>query len=238
MDRAGGHLCPCMSYVDRAEGQLVAFILWYLNIPQSHHPICSININIYVTFQKAGELHFLLKKDPRQTKCNNLPCCSPLPTTPSPQPCHCISKNMLLSAFPCITYTVNSLEVLYINQLLCSTNRNLACLWGHLIFQIIWIMRTISHSTFTFSAQFFEFMLCISREGSGHPSAQLQLRQGDCPESSAGEALALSGPTEKIVKLCPDFCNANSSSQTWHFWGKREGGFLRPLMYLSWWQVS
>lgn len=167
----------------------------YITVPQyitKPSCICSININIYVTFQKADELNFLLKKGPRQTKCNNFSCCSPLPTKPPPQPCHCISKNMRLSAFPCVTYAVNSVEVLYVNQLLHSTNRNLACLWGQLIFQVIWIMRTISHSTFTFSAQFFEFVLWISREGSGRPSAQLQLCQGDCPESSVGEALALS----------------------------------------------
>lgn len=127
-EQGRAQLCPCMSYVDRAGRQLVAFILRYHNIPRSHHGICSININIYVTFQKADELNFLLKKDPRQTKCNNFPCGSPSPTKPSPQPCHCISKNMRLSAFPCVTYAVNSVEVLYINQLLHSTNRNLACL--------------------------------------------------------------------------------------------------------------
>lgn len=44
-----------------------------------------------------------------------------------PQPCHRVSQNMLLSAFPCVTYTVNSLEV-YRSQLLPSTDRNLACL--------------------------------------------------------------------------------------------------------------
>lgn len=45
------------------------------------------------------------------------------------------------------------------------------------MFQVIWIMKTISRRTFTFGAEFFEFMLCDSREGSGHPSAQLWLRQ-------------------------------------------------------------
>lgn len=190
MDRAGGKLCPRMSYVDRAEGQLVAFMLCY---------ICLAAIF--------------------------------LPTTSYPQPCHCISKNMPLSAFPCVTYAVNSLEVLYTNQLLCRANRNLACLWGQLVFQIVCILRSISCSTF--SAQFFELVLCISMEGSGHPyvsvgeTAPNPQRKRFCPYL-----------LRKFVKLCPDFCNASSSSQTSHFWRKREGGFLRPLAYLSWWQVS
>lgn len=51
---------------------------------------------------------------------------------------------------------------------------------------------TISCSTFTFSAQVFEFVLFPSRERPGHPSAQLQQHQGDCPGSSICEALALS----------------------------------------------
>lgn len=86
---------------------------------------------------------------------------------------------------------MNSLEV-SISQLLHSTDRNLACLQGDLVFQITWIMKTISCSTFTFSAQVFEFVLFPSRERPGHPSAQLQQHQGDCPGSSICEALALS----------------------------------------------
>lgn len=179
-----GKLCPCMSDVDRAEGQRVAFMLY-------------------------------------------LPCCNFLPTTSSPQPCPCISKNMPLSAC-----AVNSLiYVLYINQLLCRTNRNLACPWGQLVFQMVCVVRSISHSTF--SAQCFEFVLSLSTEGSGHPSASVRdttphlQRMRFCPYL-----------LWKFVKLCPDFCNACSSSPTWHFWRKREGGFLRPLVYLSWWWVS
>lgn len=67
---------------------------------------------------------------------------------------------MPLSAFPCVTYTVNSLEV-YRSQLLPSTDRNLACLWSDLAFQITWIMRTVSCSTFAFSAQVFQFVLFL-----------------------------------------------------------------------------
>ena len=192
--RAGqGPLCPCPSAVDRAEGSWLHLYRGTTKTTQSRHPVW--NINIYVTFQEADELSFLLKNDPRQTKCNHLARCSPLPTAP-PQPCLCISKKMPISAFLCVTDTVNSSGVWYMNQLLCSTPRSLACLWGQLRFQIVWIMRTASRSTFTFSAQLLEFVLCVAREGSSHSSARLQLRRGDCPEPSAGEVLALSA--EKI----------------------------------------
>lgn len=70
----------------------------------------------------------------------------------------------------------------YRSQLLHSADRNLACLWSDLVFQITWILRTVSCSTFTFSAQVFQSVLFPSREGPGHPSAQQH--QGHCPGSS------------------------------------------------------
>lgn len=139
---------------------------------------------------------------------------------PSPQPCHCISKNMPVSAFPFVAYTVNFLEISYINQLLCSTGRNLVCLWGHLIFQIICFMRAVSHR-YALSVLSYLSLHCVFLGKDPPPVCTAPLASGRLCWIFSGWGCPWL--LRKFVELCPDFCNANSSSQTWHFWGKREG---------------
>lgn len=182
-----------------------------------HHKVISI-CSIYIIFPT-----FFSKRI--QDKTNAKIC---LAAVLCPQPCHCVSQKCHFQLFHVSLILWTPSEV-YRSQLLHSADRNLACLWSDLVLQITWILRTVSCSTFTFSAQVFQSVLFLCREGPGHPSAQQH--QGHCPGSSGCRGLpCLLG---KSVTVCPDFCNTTSSSQTWHFWRKREGSFLRPFIYLS-----
>lgn len=191
----------------RAAGQLAACVLWCCNTPHSHCPICSINI--YITLQKADEPNFLLKKKkwPKVLQFASLQSCAH--TFPS---CSPVTQFFQVSLTMLNPYKFCALS-------------SLASLWGSLIFQVIWVIGSIGHSAFAFSAQFFAFVPCISREGSGHPAAQLQLFW-----------LYL---LRKYVNLFPGFCSVALPHRPDTSWSGGMGtgrGFLRPLIYLSWWQ--
>lgn len=212
-EEIGNSRVPCL--MGRAVGQLVACVLWYCNTPNSHCPICSINI--YITLQKADEPNFLLKKK-KGPKCYSLLHCSPVPTP---------SLHAALS--PCFwEYAAPSSSRCHLQ---CWIPTSFVHWAAWLLSEVVWYFRSFGLSEVSAIALLLSVLSSLS-SCCAFPGKDLAIQLHILQHFW----LYL---LRKYVKLFPGFCSVALPHRPDTSWSGGMGtgrGFLRPLIYLSWWQ--